>query len=1236
MKKINKKGILHCILESKILIVMKLTTFFFFVSVFTLFASDIYSQSKTITIKKDNALVKDILEEVEDNSDFYFIFNNEYVDVYRKVDVHVEDQTVTKLLDEIFDGHNVGYTVDDRRIILFPSEERFDSEQARNVKGVVTDSSGEFLPGVTIIIKGTTIGTVTDFEGNFNLANVPGDATLVFSFVGMRSEEVVVASQAKFNIVLEADAIGVDEVVVTALGVRRDRKTIGYAISKVTGEDLVKSGAPANAFSALHGKAAGVTIRESVSGPTGGIDINIRGNNALEYDANTRPLIVVDGVPIFDQESSIVNNNEYKGDFGAGINDLNAMDIESMEILKGAKASVLYGSEGANGVVLITTKSGKNKKGLGVEVSYQTTIERPKSYMKFQNEFGTGNNEYDHDSLDINGVMTPVINGDPYSFGPKFDGRSKLYFDGVTRPYQAYPNNFMFFYENGHNNTVNASVSSSGDMGHTRLSFTNSDYQGITPDFWQKKNTVSFAGKINASKMVSIDFSTNIYDIRTHNRQRAWAVGMVNGINRDIPYEELVANDYHLITDPDDPNFGYKRTGDYRETLDPNYVDGIIQSYYPLSAIDAFWNRDKNSYTDEKFHIIGSVRPTIRFNDWLFIVGQASIDYTAVQVLTKESPTEVYPGIEGGRYRNQKETKRVEEFRAFLNFEKDFDLFGRKLNVYAFGGPTYRNTKNDKLYGSTYGDKGPAFTYPDWFHLSNQSREGWGADNRISQYFGENWNEKEMHSLIGVATVTWDYKHTIELNARNDWTSTILTGENSYFYPGIAYTYNFTDALKSSIPILQFGKFRASFADVGRDAPSTYFAYQSLAASVANGTNVNMSDVSKDLFGGIIKPERKREWEFGTEMNFFKGNRLNIDASFYTNHVYDQIIGVNVTPESGAGTIKINAGDVKNWGYELQLSGTPILTKDFRWNMVFNAANQFNKIIELYPGLPQKQIHSMSHGLQVLAREGERSGNIYGVGPRIAESGEFAGRPIVLGSGIGYDLDDQKQINVGNIYPNVMGGVSTDFNYKGFRLSALVDYSFGATLFSWKNYVLKGTGTSIESLPGRTEEYGGLAYYVDDVGNNVTWDHNQAAPSASSNGLVYHDGIMIEGVVEDATNPNNVTYKENDVIVSAGDYYYTNYVYWTGGQLLDAVNDKYKNDYIKLREISLGYTVPQRIVRKLKLQKLAINLFARNLGYIYKSLPNFDAESASGTKAYIGGDVLPTTQSYGIQISLGI
>ncbi|MEQ6120712.1 SusC/RagA family TonB-linked outer membrane protein [Reichenbachiella sp. MALMAid0571] len=1215
------------------------------------------------SLEANNITLKEVFQLLENGTSFEFSYATNNIPLKKKISIDRDNENLYDILKDISKKADVDFKRVNNQIIVNrkgvqKSFSVLDMVENVSVSGKVTDTEGNGLPGVNIIVKGTTTGLVTDIDGNYKI-EVPEGSIVVFSFIGYASQEVDVSGRSIVDIVLESDLTELEEVVVTAMGVMRDRKSLGYAVSKVEGKDLVKAGNPVNPFSILQGRAAGVNVRQSVSGPTGGVEINIRGTNALEFDAKTRPLFVIDGVPMYDTESEIYDgggNAERKGDYGSGINDLNALDIESMEILKGAKAAVLYGSAGGNGVVMITTKKGKSSKGFGVDVNYQYSVERPKNYIDFQNEFGSGENEYafrdfgtgSDNWIDVNGVNTLTQHATHLNFGPAFAGNEDvnlLYWDGVTRPYRAYPNNYMFFYENGHTQSTNFAVTNGGDYGNMRFSYTNYDYQGIVPDFFQKKNTFSFAGKLNVSKKVTLDFSSNYYNVKTQNRISEWAVGMVNGINRDAPYEELIANGKYMVTDPDSPNYGYLYTDDYRDNFDPDYVPGILENWYPeLPMARQYYGRQADRYVDEKSHLISSIRPTVYFTDWLYFVGQASMDLTNTDIENKEKPTAVSPDILGGEYRVQKEKAINQEYRAFLNFDKL--VLNDRLKIFAMGGTTYSRLYNDKLYAGVYTNSEGGFIYADWFNLGNQlvaqDVNYWPQNSdQIGNVRGYTTDERKLYSVLGLATFTWDNTYTLELNARRDWTSTLDPDNNTYFYPGVAFTWNFTEKARNLVPFLQFGKLRTSFADIGRDAPSTYFAsnFSFQAGNLLNDTDALRVQAPATLFGGAIKPERKREFEIGTELNFFKNNRLSLDFSYYTNNVYDQIMSVSLHPVTGANAIKVNAGNVRNWGYELMLKGTPLQTNDLRLDMTWTMASQHNQIQELFPGLPQKVITDVGHGVQVIAREGEQSGNIYAKGPRIVQEGEFAGRQIVASNGVGYDIDSQEDILMGNIYPSLLGGFSTNLSYKGFNLGFFLDYSYGATVYNFADYVLKGTGTTVQSLPGRNEKYGGLAYYIDeDTSEKVPWQHDQTAPANAMDGLLYHDGMIVNGVQEDASDPENPVYTENDVIVSASEYYGSDnkFIFTTGGQVLDGVNTRYNNDYIKIREITLSYAFPRTFVQKISLQNLSVSLFARNLGYLYKTMPNFDAEASTGTKTFKGEDVLPSTQSFGFQLSFGI
>lgn len=1201
--------------------VMKLSVLLLLIG-FLQLSANTYGQKEKLTLKMQDVTAQEVFKQLEKQAGLKFFYQDEQLNKIGHVSVNASNQSLNDVLSEMLDHTGLTYKLIDNHVIILAAESvgnKGSIQSQLTIKGSVTDKNGDPIPGVNVFEKSNPQnGVITGIDGMYTIKVDSPEDILVFSFIGFDNQEITVGGTREINVTLMEQSTGLDEVVVTAFGVRRDRKSLGYAISKIEGKQLVDAGTPVNPLQSLYGKAAGVVIRQSATGPTGGININIRGAAGLQADANTRPLFVIDGVPIFDENTGLSDpNNPWANptDYGSGINDINSDDIESIEILKGAKASVLYGSEGANGVVLITTKSGRGaKKAFQADVSYQTTIEQPLTYIEFQNIYGSGNSIYDVKDIE-DGEQYPRANFNSRNYGPAFDATQKrIWWDNVARPYVARPDNYDFLFSDGSSQQINAAVSGSGDYGNVRFSFTNSDYNGIMEGNTMKKNIISFSGRFNFTDKLSIETTTNIYKVKGHNRPQKTLGFFTDGVSRGAPFQEFIESGDYLYTDPTDPNFGYKK--DFDEV-------GYPTGYYSLKDYQNYvWDRRNNSATDDKLHLITTIRPTYRFNDWLNVVGQASLDYTDTDFTTKNAVTKVYPEMVGGYYGFRRRNTQVEEYKGFINFTKP--MINNRLNIFSMLGTSYKKVSENSVNVSTANvGSSTGFNYPNWYHLNNQNPAGWPGSNNMGKVRGNSFGENSLYSVFGVVALTWDDVYTIELNARNDWSSTLPPDNNSYFYPGIAFTYEATKLLKPILPSLQFGKFRASWADVGRDAPSRYYAYNSLSSGVIEGTDAQSVAVPSSLFAGDLKPERKREFEIGTELNFFKGNRLGVDFSYYTNNVYDQIMSVPLTPSSGANEIKINAGNVKNWGYELQLTGTPLLTRNFRWDVMLTTANQYSEVKKLYDGITEKNVNSMRGKVFVKAIEGERIGNIYGTGIKMDPDGNR----IVGADGSSYALDEKEHKLIGNVNPNFIGGFNTNFAYKGLRLNMHFDYSFGASMYSETNQWLYYNGTSVQSLENRDEAHGGLAYYVDADGNNVAWEHSK--PEGPNGERVYHDGIILPGVVDNGDG----TYSENTKIASVASYY-GGFVSWAG-EAINAVDLKYKNDYIKIREISLSYTLPNSLTQKAKLSNVTLNFFARNIGYVYKTVPNLDAEAYMGTNSYFEASAIPSARTLGMRVSVG-
>lgn len=1089
----------------------------------------------------------------------------------------------------------------------------------QEITGKVTDENNDPIVGANVLIKGTNDGTITDLDGVFKIS-APKDATLLISFIGYTTQEIAIAGNTNLEVTLLPDETALEDIVVTAMGVERDRKTLGYAITKVKGEELTMAGTSNNPVQALYGKAPGVTIRQSASGPTGGIDINIRGNSGLMVESNTRPLIVVDGAPIFDENTGMrdpANEWSRPTDYGTGINDINPDDIASIEILKGAQASVLYGSEGANGVVLITTKNGAGTNKLKVEASFQSTIEQPVSFLEFQQLYGAGSSIYDIKTIEA-GQTYPFANYSQQSYGPAFDANDqRVWWDSIARPYVARPGGYEALLQNGHSNQVNISVINGGEFGNIRFSYTNNRYVGVQNNYQQDKNTFSFMGNFKMSDRFKLNLTTNLYNVKTQNRMREMHGTILDGFQQDAPYEEYINNNGYLYQEAGHPNYNYRL--DFGDS-DYNYPT----SRNSLGAIsDYLWERERNSDEDKKNHVIASISPEYKISNAFSIKGQASIDYTNTDFTTEHDNIRVYPELLGGKYKYERRNTIVQNYQAMLDFKKS--LINDRLYVFSFVGGSYKKVKENSVYVSTYADNSStsSFIFPNWFHLNNQHPEQWTTSNRMNEVRGNSFGQNSLYGLFGLASFTWDDVYTLEITARNDWSSLLPPGNNSYFYPGAAFTWNFTELLSESLlPILQFGKLRASFADVGKDAPSRYYAYQSYQAGVVTGTSASKIEAPSVLFSGDLLPERKREFELGLEMNFFNG-RVGIDFSYYTNRNYNKIMGVPLDATTGAGEIRLNAGEIKNDGFEAMLNFVPIKTPDFRWDVSITAARQYSEVVKLYSGIKQRTVATLRGGVYVMAVEGERTGNIYGHSVMRDEQGN----QIVNSSGTDYVLDNSERTIVGNVNPDFLGGFTTSLSYKGFTLHALFDYSFGASMFSETNQWMMHNGTHMETLNYRDEAHGGLAYYYDGSGNTVAWQHDQPTPGGED---LYHDGIVLDGVVDNGDG----TYTDNTRIVPVRSYY-EGFASWASADKVNAEEVKYDNDYIKLRELSLSYRFPKNLTDKMKLGSIRLNVFARNIGYLYKTIPNLDPEAYVGTNSFFEAAALPSTRSFGAKLIVG-
>ena len=1080
-------------------------------------------------------------------------------------------------------------------------------QQEGKLTGTITDELGP-LTGASIICKGTTNGTIADLDGNFVLSNIKNGDILVVSFIGYKEQEIAYNGQTTLNIVMHEDAQQLSEVVVTALGIKREKKALGYSVSSVNGEDITNAGTPMNAMSALYGKTAGLQLQSTASGPSGGINIKVRNAMSLNESSSTRPLIVLDGVPIHDENTGQTSNSRSGGDKGTGLNDINPEDIASIEILKGAKAAVLYGSEGANGVMLITTKSGKNK-GLGIDFSTNYTWNNAAYYPELQNEFGSGSSagsaalsQISKDgfymSEDANGNMVESLwKGGSANFGPRMDGRDLLWWDGTMRPYSAQQDNQTDLYRTGHQSNVNLAISNSGDFGSFRLSYNWKDYESISVGADNEAHSFNFAANLVANKYVKLKVNTNY--THTTDNNAPYTIGDMSTYG--IPREQ----DVNLIRDLLVTDDGYNRYASDKSLTTFAPYTGYIGSYY--------WSQLQNSNQYTRSHLIQSVNLDVTLNDNFSWNTLGGMDWTVSDQETKQHVTRPLVDENKQGYYGL-ENKRNNIFYAQTAFNYD-QTFNEKWNVNAMiGGAIKRKTmeKQNQYIKET-------FAIENWFSLNN-TREDFGARSDRAR------GSEMLLSVYASAQLAYDNQLYLEVQARNDWSSILPPSNNQYFYPGASLSWIFTEAIK--VPKMNFGKIRASWADVGRPGPLYYGNVDFSLGSYGGIPTMGMGDylppadftsANGSFPAPNLKPERKREYEFGLEASFFNQNRVSVDFSYFTSNTYNQIVTLPVPTSSGVKQVRLNAGDIAQNGVEFALNTKPIILKDFSWELGVNFANYSTKIVELAKGVTEQQLWGGT-GASVMAPVGGEFGEIWVRPYKVNEQGE---RIVNQGTGV-YEFDNTEFKKVGKITPDVVGGLTTALNYKDFSLNAVFDFQFGATMISQTNMYLLGNGSSKESLQFRDEARGGLPYYLNNDGQRILLDsHAAAVPNDSYYPFILHDGVITPGVTPDG--------EKNEKVISAETYY--SELYWQGGSQMSE-DQMYKSDYISLRSLSLSYNLPKSFTKKLKIQNARVNVYGNNLCYVYKAIPNVTPESTQGTNSYTEMASLPGIRSFGVGLNV--
>lgn len=903
--------------------------------------------------------------------------------------------------------------------------------QTKTVNGTVTDASdGMPLPGVNVIEKGTSNGTITDFDGNYSIKTSNNNAVLQFSFLGYQDKEVTINGQTVINTSLEEGSEALDEVVVTALGINREKKSLGYAVTQVDGSS-VSLAKEANVASSLAGKVAGVVVSKSTSGPGGGTRIVIRGNGSITGD--NQPLYVVDGVPISNSARVNQDENEFRvEDLGTGISDINSDDIESMTILKGPNAAALYGSRAANGVIIITTKKGALGKGLGVSYTSSATFDTPLVLPKYQNEYGRGTNG-EFPVLNNAGSLFENVNtvkGNS-SWGPKFDGSSQLEFNGENRQYSAQPNNVKDFFETGTSFINTLGISKSNETSSVRFSYTNSDISGILPNSYLDRNNFSLRGFSKLSSKLTFDGKINYFLQDAKNRPTQGTEGL-GAYVYNLP-RNVAISDVRNFQDLNSPIHAHSGADD----ISPYDVIAPLQG-------NPYWIQSHNINNDKRSRISGFAKLDYQFTDWLSAFIRVGTD--AISHDTKSVIPQGYHFFRTGRINYSQEDNTETNYDFLITFNKDLN---KKLDLTAnFGG----NARHTTFINSS--SSGEDFKIPGKYFLDNTNGDLITAKQ-------SDLIEKKVNSLYGTASIGYDDTVYLDITARNDWSSALAAKRRSYFYSSFNLSVLLNKLLNLEGTAIDFLKLRASTADVGNDTKAqqltNYF-------KVAGNGYLGVTQITRALNGELIllsedlKPEDINSTEFGLEFKAFK-NRFYGDFSIYSITTKDLIFDVPLLPGTGYEKFRTNIGELSNKGFELLLGGTPIKNGNFSWDISANISKNENKLVSLIDGQDFFPFSKSNGGIvDVRAQVGDGYGDIYSTTWKRNEAGQL----LVTEEGRPQATTEREKF--GNYQPDYTGGITNTFNYKDFSLNFLVDFRVGGEVFSFTDAALDAAGVSERSL----------------------------------------------------------------------------------------------------------------------------------------------------------------------------
>ena len=1159
------------------------------------------SRDGKLTLNVKNITVKELLQTIEKQSRYTFVYNNSDFDTSRRVSLDVTDASVETVIAQAIP--EVAVSVRGAQVVLV---RRAAGKSRPDVKitGTVRDTDGVPLIGATLIVEGTTLGTSTGVNGEYAL-NVPANGRIVCSYLGYDAVTEAVNARTRIDFRLRAAANSIEDVVVTALGITRKEKSLGYAVSKI-GSDDITNNASGNWLSGMAGKVAGLNLDQSSAGPGGSVRVTLRGEGSLSYNNNTA-LFVVDGVPIGSGMDSNSSSGSYESndapiDYGNGAGDINPDDVESISVLKGPAATALYGSRAANGAVIITTKSGRKQKGLGVTFTTSVTFDKAGYWPDFQYEYGAG--DYRKTTIN-NGHMTNGLNPDEYSFytvdadhsdtgkkvnafasryqfGEKIQGQMRYMYasydpatDTYTRmPYKVY-DWYKGFFQTGVTYTNSLAVDASDGHGSSlRVSIKDTRNDWIVPNtgFTTQNFGVSAVSKRN--KYIEAGVKLNYYRKNSDNLP-------VGGYSNSSPLKTLLWQPVSASARDAYNEWKSGRLIDYYSGVDTSVklINGSMDN--PYFIVYDCLNTQSRDRVYGNASVTGHIIP-----GRLSVTLRSGLDFSS-DFRTQCKPQYTHAYLDG-MYREQ--TSRS------MELNNDFlvsyhDTFGQlSLNASLGGNNMLYKYHNSRQTANMLEE-------PNVFILQNVNGTLDFANTRKT---------KSINSFYGLVSLGWRDMLFLDVTGRNDWSSTLAPGYNSYFYPSVSASVLLDEVFKlhDKAKWIDMLKVRGSWANVGNDTEP----YQLWGAYANSSVFTGAYGLPGSTKNYTLKPENVESWELGFEGHFLQ-NRVSFDFAYYDSETTNQIINVPSDWATGASSMVINAGCVRNRGIELAARFRPVSAKNWRWDIDVNWSKNWNELVELAPGVNVWQLNAsntIGSKVFIYAYPGGELGRIYGYGLQTAPEGAFyydadgrkvdcSGQHIVDAATGNPVLDATNLKDLGSIYPQWKAGLTTSLRYKGLTLTASFAASYGGRAYSLTNSILSYMGKLTNSLEGR---YDGLVH----PGVNVS-----------------ADGV----------------YSPNSTITTDAVDYYNTVIYPRG----NTESNVFDTSYLKLKELRVEYLLPRSLCAKTKVfQNVSLSFFVTNV-FCITNFPQFDPEvaSLSGSSLYRGVETgaYPMTRSYGFSLKLG-